>query len=418
MIYSKKILMTGLAVAVVAIAGLLAFHYSLADNQTKSDILKINDEIKNKRQSINELNAQIEDYKKQIRDKEQQVVSLDNQLSIINTRVKKTELDIQARQLDIETKQLDIKTLDDRINETSGHIDQNKKMLAGLLREIYKNDQTSVYLSLLLDHPFSEFLEEAQYLENLESSLTDEITNIKNLYQQLNNEKIARETEKTNLEEQLAALDGKKTDLQEIYFAKQILTNETKERTKELERVISELRAQWQTLNSEVGLLEDKLRSKLNENDKFSFRGDIVLSWPIPNYGIVTYFNDPSYPFRYLFEHSGIDIRTLSNGRPTNGLPVHAAAPGIVIKVVRESPYGGNIVYVAHASGIMTVYMHLLQIQVTPDQEVQRGDIIGLSGGSPGLASSGRFTTGPHLHFEVRRNGIPVNPLDYLVSGI
>lgn len=412
----KKYLSIGIF-SVLLISGASLF-YARAQNQTKTEILKINDEIQEKKEAIKDLNQQIEQYRAEIKNKEQQVVSLNNQLSIIESRLKKTTLDIRARELEIESKKLEISTIENRLEDTDKKIAESKDILAGLLREIYKNDNKNAYLVLLLEHSFTEFLAEAQWLENLEQGMSEQIAAIKNLHQQLGQEKIARETEKINLEAHVNALDEKKDDLEETQYAKEVLTNQTKERARELERTVSELRAQWQTYNTEVSGLEEKLRSKLNEADRFSFKGDIVLSWPTPNYGIVTYFNDPEYPFRYIFEHSGIDIRTLSNGRPTSGLPVHAAAPGIVVKVVRESPYGGNIVYIAHASGVVTVYMHLLRIAVSPEQEVNRGDIIGLSGGARGLPSSGRFTTGPHLHFEVRRNGAPVNPLNYLVSGI
>ncbi len=413
-----KIIIAGLFIALILTAAGLWQSKAQAQTTSKADILKINDDIKQKKDAISNLNKQIEQSEQEIKTKEQQVVSLSNQLSIIDSRIKKTALDITAAGLDIEAKKLEILALDGRVNEMTQKIGHNKDILAGLLREIYKNDNTNAYLVLLLEHSFSDFLEEAQYLQNLEEGISGQINQIKDLNQELGQEKIARETEKANLEDQVTALANKKDDLEQIQYAKQLLTDQTRERAHELERSTSELRAQWQTLNSEVGILEDKLRSKLNEADKFSFKGDIVLSWPVPNNGIVTFFHDPSYLFRYIFEHSGIDIRTITNGHPTSGIPVHAAAPGIVIKVVRESPYGGNIVYIAHASGIMTVYMHLLQIAVSPDQELNRGDLIGLSGGAPGLPSSGRYTTGPHLHFEVRRNGIPVNPLDYLVSGI
>ena len=413
---SKKLLTIAIFSAIfIGGAGLF---YTQAQNQTKTEILKINDEIQQKKDAIKDLNQQIEEYHKEIKSKEQQVVSLNNQLSIVDSRIKKTSLDIRARELEIESKKLEIFTVENRIGEMNKKIEESKNILAGLLREIYKNDHKNAYLVLLLENSFADFLAEAQFLENLEKGISDQIESVKNTNQQLGQEKIARETEKINLEEQINDLGSKKDDLEEVQYAKQVLTDQTKERARELERTVSELRAQWQTYNNEVGTLEDKLRSRLNEADRFSFKGDIVLSWPIPNYGVVTYFNDPGYPFRYIFEHSGIDIRTLSGGRPTSGLPVRASAPGIVAKIVRESPYGGNIVYIAHASGVVTVYMHLLRISVSPDQEISRGEVIGLSGGARGLPSSGRFTTGPHLHFEVRRNGLPVNPLDYLVSGI
>lgn len=412
----KKLLIIAIFSAIIL--GGAGLFFTQAQNQTKVEILKINDEIQQKKDAIKDLNKEIEQYRKEIKDKEQQVVSLNNQLSIINSRIKKTSLDIRARELEIDSKKLEISTIENRIGEMNKKMSDSKNILAGLLREIYKNDNKNAYLVLLLEHSFADFLAEAQWLENLEKGISDQIESVKNINQQLGQEKIARETEKINLEEQINDLGSKKDDLEEVQYAKQVLTDQTRERARELERTVSELRAQWQTYNNEVSSLQDKLRATLNDADRFSFRGDIVLSWPSPNYGIVTYFNDPGYPFRYIFEHSGIDIRTLSGGRPTSGLPIHAAAPGIVVKVVRESPYGGNIVYIAHASGIMTVYMHLLRISVSPEQEVKRGDVIGLSGGARGLPSSGRFTTGPHLHFEVRRDGLPVNPLDYLVSGI
>jgi murein DD-endopeptidase MepM/ murein hydrolase activator NlpD len=68
---------------------------------------------------------------------------------------------------------------------------------------------------------------------------------------------------------------------------------------------------------------------------------------------------------------------------------------------------------IIHSNGFATLYAHMSRIDVDVDQYVARGQIIGLSGGRPGTAGAG-FSTGPHVHFELRKNGIPVDPGPYL----
>lgn len=101
--------------------------------------------------------------------------------------------------------------------------------------------------------------------------------------------------------------------------------------------------------------------------------------------------------------HAGIDFRSPS------GEPVEATAPG---RVVAAGPNGGygNMVEIDHGRGLATRYAHLSKIDVDVGQEVRRGTVIGEVG------STGR-STGPHLHYETRVNGIAVNPETYLSAG-
>jgi murein DD-endopeptidase MepM/ murein hydrolase activator NlpD len=102
--------------------------------------------------------------------------------------------------------------------------------------------------------------------------------------------------------------------------------------------------------------------------------------------------------------HKGVDISA-----PT-GMPVHATADGIVIFTQFESGYG-RLVVVDHGGGFQTYYAHLSQFWVHAGQEVRRGDLVGLVG------SSGKVTA-PHLHYEVRIGGSPMNPILYMRTGV
>jgi len=98
--------------------------------------------------------------------------------------------------------------------------------------------------------------------------------------------------------------------------------------------------------------------------------------------------------------HTGVDLSA------PMGSPVHAAGDGIVVHAAWGGTYG-KLVIVEHGGGIETFYAHLSRFDVVPGQEIRRGDIVGRSG------ATGRVTS-PHLHYEVRLHGTPVNPYPFL----
>ncbi len=98
--------------------------------------------------------------------------------------------------------------------------------------------------------------------------------------------------------------------------------------------------------------------------------------------------------------HHGLDIDA------PKGSPIRAAGGGKVVRCGFESRYG-NLVVIDHGNGYRTVYAHLSERQVELGDTVRRGDLIGKVG------DTGR-TTGPHLHYEVQVNGLPVNPVRFL----
>jgi murein DD-endopeptidase MepM/ murein hydrolase activator NlpD len=118
------------------------------------------------------------------------------------------------------------------------------------------------------------------------------------------------------------------------------------------------------------------------------------FAWPLS--GPIT----SPFGMRWGTLHPGIDI-----GVPT-GTPIHAAGSGTVLWCGWMSGYG-NLVMIDHHNGLATLYGHQSRIAVGCNQQVSTGDTIGYVGCTG-------FCTGPHLHFEVRLNGTPVDPLGYL----
>ncbi len=134
--------------------------------------------------------------------------------------------------------------------------------------------------------------------------------------------------------------------------------------------------------------------------DKRSLYASTPAVWPVRGW-VTSPFGSRVSPFTGMTQfHEGIDIAT------PEGTPVIAPADGVVIKAGFEAGYG-NMVEISHGYGLKTVFGHNSRLNVKQGQHVKRGDIISYSGNSGS-------STGPHVHYEVRLNGLPVNPLRYL----
>jgi murein DD-endopeptidase MepM/ murein hydrolase activator NlpD len=134
-----------------------------------------------------------------------------------------------------------------------------------------------------------------------------------------------------------------------------------------------------------------------------------TMAWPVPGfYNITSYFGWRMHPVLGVNKlHTGIDIGR-NGSTPIAGAAIVAAANGTVIAARYMSGYG-NTVMIDHGNGVVTLYAHQPTggIKVSVGQVVKKGQRIGTVG------STG-YSTGPHLHFEVRINGEPVDPLKYL----
>lgn len=384
-------------------------HSQTGGNTGEIDTL--NDEIAQKKKKIAELEKSIESYKKKIRQKRLESSSLSNQTAILENHITKVELDIEATQEKIDTIALEIEALDLSIEDKEDVIGRQKAILKTLIQEIHYSDSKKFIEILAAYDNFSEFFNRIRYLEQIEGDLGKTARGLRLAKEDLEAKKSRAEERRLSYETLNNELSNKKLDLGEQVDYKSSLLAQTKASERTYQTLLSSLRSQYQQIENEIVSIEAEVRRRLSNSGQVENLGDgSKLSWPTNSRYVTARFHDPDYPFRHVFEHSGTDIRA------AQGTTLRAAASGYVARARRcSSSRCYSYVMLVHSGGFSTVYGHMSSISVSEDQFVSRGDVIGYSGGMPGTIGAGPFVTGPHLHFEVRKNGIPVNPLNYLV---
>ncbi|MFH1822680.1 MAG: peptidoglycan DD-metalloendopeptidase family protein [Patescibacteria group bacterium] len=384
------------------------FAYSQNDEQINEEVKGLNNEIQNKKDELKTIQEQQDRYAETIKNKQKEQASLNNQLSILDNRLAKAALDIESTQIEIDQINLEIKKVNLEIEENNVAIENLKSHIGSVLRAIYKQNKTNSLEMVLLNDSLGDFLNQMKYLEDINEEITDSLTNLENLKSKLDKNKLSldeKNKELNNLKEELLdfklALEGEKN-------SKEIIVTQVKSSEKEYQRLLALAKEEQERAASDIASLEQTVRTKIaNLQGKELEFNDNGLIWPVPKNTITSYFHDPEYPFRYIFEHPAIDIRA------GQGTTLKAAASGYVARA-KDSGKGYSYIMIIHGDGLSTVYGHVSKIYVEEDEYVVQGQAIGLSGGMPGSSGAGSLTTGPHLHFEVRLNGIPVNPLEYL----
>lgn len=379
------------------------------DVNSNSSLEELNKKIAEKRKTIDSINQQIAVYERTLDEKRGRISSLKNQLQILDAQIQKTELIVRLKKEQIDETSLEIFGLKREIQGKEDEVAEKKEKIAEFLRFIFSNSQKSNLEILLSEDSLSNFYNQARFMQDIESELKKVLTSLKTLKERLEIEQKNLSDKNEGLKQLVVGLESSQALMGRDKLVKSAVLDQTKSDEQKYQKLLQEMRAEEERTNNEIVSLEKILRERLKKEGNKSldaFSGQKLI-WPIAKNTITAYFHDPDYPFRNVFEHPAIDVKS------QQGSPIKAAASGYVSRA-KDAGMGYSFISIIHADGLSTVYGHVSCINVKEDEFVAQGQNIGCTGGLPGTRGAGRLTTGPHLHFEVRYNGIPVNPLDYL----
>jgi len=347
---------------------------------------------------------------------QQEKSQIDNRISKINQdkkkvlqekikleRAKKNITKLQAaesneyKQLitDINEMVVYIKEIEQSVIEAENNYNKQMKLLKTRLVVMYENSSTSVFETLVDSKNIIDFFEKLQYM-----SLISQYD--RKAVEELNRAKMDVEFKK-KLQE-----DAKKILLDKADVKQERLSSLKASRA-ELDVKITRSKAELSKLEEQVDALyieSQKLNDVIkNLSKKGKYAGGSMV-WPCPSsFSVVSGFGMRKHPILRKYKmHTGIDI----DG--DRGASIIAANKGTVIISKYDRGGYGNMIVIDHGGGITTLYGHASKLLVIVGDEVAAGQVIAKVG-STGLS------TGPHLHFEARKDGIPQNPLaGYLIK--
>ena len=386
------------------------------------------DALESRRQ---ELQAQSDKYQ-QILEKTKENIA--DQEEYVNALVSK----VQVLDDKIEISHRSINDLNDKIQDKQAAIDDANKKIEGQmntlrnrLRNIYMAGNTTDLEIIFGAKSFSDFLDKMELVEALSDYDNNLITSIQGDLENISKEKEDLEKDMDSLEAEEASLEQDQTELNKLLAEnKELLAglyNTSDKATSEIqngalesddiEKAISNYYTEKARLEAERAE-QERLNNANNGNggsNSSTIHGDLDISpsgfvWPCPGYYYLTSeWNED----RGSYNHGAIDIADAG----IMGADVVAAKEGVVIDSYngcyhnwgKDGSCGcgggyGNYVMIAHDGGKMTVYGHLSTTMVYTGQHVYQGQVIGFVG------STGH-STGAHLHFETRLNGVKYNPM-------
>ena len=409
-------------------------------------VVSAEDSISDLEQQLQQLEQENQKYQKILDDTKSDIAEKEEYKSALVSKVQVLDEKIAVTREKISSLNDDIKEKQDAYDKGLSEVEDQFDTLANRLRILYMSGNATDLEIIFGAKDFSDLIDKMELVKSLANSDKELISEIQTKLDELSTQKESLEADKKDLETQQSSLKSDQDEfnklisdndeiLKNLYASNSKAQNSLESaalKSDEIESKISEYYAAQkaaaeqaaraaQSSNSSSGGSSGSSSSSSSSGSSSSGSSSsgsssvIVPSgsgfaWPTPGFVSLSseWFED-----REVYNHGGIDIA----GAGIMGTPVVAAADGTVIATNSSCTHNwgksyscgcgggyGNYVMISHAGGKMTVYGHLTSLTVSTGQSVSRGQVIGYVG------STGN-STGPHLHYECRLNGVRYNPM-------
>ena len=353
------------------------------------DLTELQEQSSQLTQAIDESNNRLQAVQDELSTNMQELQELDSQIA-------QSQNELNNINTDINDLMKQITENEEKLNKTQAEFDKIQDLLDARIIKMYETPKFEFLQVILASKNATEFLstyyamkELAEYDKELLDTVRKQKEEIETTKKILAEKKRQVVASKQTQQKKAQVLANTKTMRQ--YYISKLSTEE-----QELQAKIDDYNNQVETIEAEIKLMA------LNSVSADYIGG--ALTWPIPGYNTITSeFGMRVHPITGAYKlHTGTDI-----GAPM-GADFVAMGKGVVTKASMTLAYG-NMVIIDHGGGVQTLYAHGSEILVQVGQEVEAGTPV-LKVGSTG------YSTGPHAHFEIRINGQPVNPMDYLLN--
>jgi murein DD-endopeptidase MepM/ murein hydrolase activator NlpD len=372
--------------------GLFAFGILLAAGLLPA----YGDQLDDFKKQQQKLQRQMELQKKELKEKEAERKTYISQLNKLENDMAEVQDDLDSLVQQLKNAENQVAITSQELREREEELQQRMDVFSQRVKEVYINGQVSYLEVAFQATSVSDFLGQFDLLEELVEQDVELMDEIETQINEIEAKKAALEKQRNKIQS-----IKKSTEKQEKLLAlkqeeKKQWIEQVEQDKKEVEKALDEL----EKLSAQVAAQIKKIQAERAKNSKNQFSGE--FSWPTPGYTRIT--SEYGYRIHPILKtkrmHTGIDI-----GAPA-GTSIKAVDDGTVIFAGWLGAYG-NATIIDHGGGISSMYAHQSSISVKENQDVKRGQVIGKVG------STG-WSTGAHLHFEVRKNGDPINPWNYL----